>query len=108
MLLNPFPQKLSYIKPVEKQQKTTGGILFHVFNKMVTKKTQVVFSNLFVLAREISDLIPGITSALRSFPIFFNLDFPQLFDRYPRKDVEISYQCTKRFNKTPDWAINLI
>ena len=78
MLLNPFPQKLSYIKPVEKQQKTTGGILFHVFNKMVTKKTQVVFSNLFVLAREISDLIPRRASALRSFPIFLNLDFPKL------------------------------
>ena len=77
MLLNPFPQKLSYIKPVEKQQKTAGGILFHVFNKMVTKKTQVVFSNLFVLVREISDLIPRIA---RSFPIFLNLDFPQLLD----------------------------
>ena len=47
---------------------------------MVTKKTQVVFSNLFVLAQEISDLIPRIASALRSFPIFLNLDFPQLLD----------------------------
>ena len=80
MLLNPFPQKLSYIKPVEKQQKTAGGILFHVFNKMVTKKTQVVFSNLFVLVREISDLIHRIASALRSFTIFLNLDFSQLLD----------------------------
>ena len=67
---------------------------------MVTKKTQVVSSNLFVLAREISDLISRITSTLRGFPIFLNLGFPQLFDRYTRKDVEISYQCTKRFDKT--------
>ena len=75
-------------------------MLFHVFNIMVTKKIQVVSSNLFVFAREISDFIPWITSALRGFPIFLNLGFPQLFDRYPRKDVEISYQCTKRFDKT--------
>ena len=68
---------------------------------MVAKKTQVVSSNLFVLAREISDLIPKIISALRSFPIFLNLDFSQLLDRYQGKDVEILYQCTKRFNKTP-------
>ena len=47
---------------------------------MVTKKTKVVSSNLFVRAREISDLVPRITSALRSFPIFLNLDFPQLLD----------------------------
>ena len=47
---------------------------------MVTEKTKVVSSNLFVRAREISDLVPRITSALRSFPIFLNLDFPQLLD----------------------------
>ena len=76
--------------------------MFHVFNIMVTKRTQVVSSNLFVLAREISDLIPRITSTLRSFTVFFNLDFPELFDKYPRKDVEISYQCIKRFNKTSE------
>ena len=47
---------------------------------MVTKKTQLVSSNLVVLAREISDLVPRITSALKSFSIFLNLDFPQLLD----------------------------
>ena len=65
---------------------------------MVAKKTQVVSSNLFVLAREISDRIPKI---IRSFPIFLNLDFSQLLDRYPGENVEILYQCIKRFNKTP-------
>ena len=49
---------------------------------MITKLTQVASSNLFVLPREISDLLPQITSTLRSFPIFLNLDFPQLLDTY--------------------------
>ena len=80
MLLNLFLKKLPFIKPVEKQQKTIEGILVHVLKRMVTQKTQVVSSNLFVLAREISDLIPRITSALRSFPIYLNLDFSQLLD----------------------------
>ena len=70
MLLNPFLKKLSYIKPVKKQQKTIEGILSHVLNVMVTKVTQIVPSNLFVPAREISDLLP----------IFLNIDFPQLLD----------------------------
>ena len=43
---------------------------------MVAKKTQVVSSTSFVLAREISGLISRITS----FPIFLNLDFPQPFN----------------------------
>ena len=55
--------------------------MFHVLAVMVTKKTQVVISsNLFALAQQISDLIPRIVGALRSFPIFLNLDFPQLLD----------------------------
>ena len=41
-------------KPVEKQQKTIEEMLFHVLNIIVTKKTQVVSSNLFVLTRKIS------------------------------------------------------
>ena len=47
---------------------------------MITKKTQVASSNLSLLPREISDLLPRITSTLRSFPIFLNLDFQQLLD----------------------------
>ena len=46
---------------------------------MVTKKTQVISSN-FALAREISDLVLRISSALRSFPIFLTLDFLRLLD----------------------------
>ena len=45
---------------------------------MVIKKTQVISSNFFVLAREISDIVPRISSVLRRLPIFLTLDFPQL------------------------------
>ena len=71
---------------------------------MVTKKTQVISSNFFALVREISDLVSRISSALRSFPIFFSIDFLRLLDA-ERKGVEISYHCTKRFNKIPKWAV---
>ena len=80
MLVSPFLSKLQSIKSVEKQYKTIERILFHVFNIMGTKKTQAVSSKLLVLAREISDFMPMITSAFRSFPSFFNLDFPHLLD----------------------------
>ena len=109
MLLNPFLKKLPYIKPIEKQYKTIERILFHVLNIIVTKKTQVISSNFFVLAQEISDLVPRISSTLRSFLKFFlrNLPYSRISTavRCPRKDVEISYQSTKRFNKTPKWAV---
>ena len=45
---------------------------------MVIKKTQVISSNFFVLAREISDIVTRISSVLRRLPIFVTLDFPQL------------------------------
>ena len=45
---------------------------------MVIKKTQVISSNFFVLAREISDIVPRISSVLRRLLIFLTLDFPQL------------------------------
>ena len=49
---------------------------------MVTRKTQVISSNFFALAREISDLVLRISSALRSFPIFLILDFLRLLDAH--------------------------
>ena len=91
MLLNPFLKKLSYIKPVKKQQKTIEGILSHVLNVMVTKVTQIVPSNLFVPAREISDLLP----------IFLNIDFPQLLDiqeKMLKFHINVQKDLTKLMN----------
>ena len=73
---------------------------------MVTKKTKVVSSNLFVRAREISDLVPRITSALRSFPIFLNLDFPQLLDTQG-KMLRFCINVQKKFIKIPKWAVRI-
>ena len=101
MLLNPLLKKLSCIKPVKKQQKTIEGIFSHVLNVMVTKTTQIVSSNLFVPAREISDLSPRITSALRSFPIFLNIDFPQLLDiqeKMLKFHINVQKDLTKLMN----------
>ena len=106
MLLNPLLKKLSCIKPIKKQQKTIEGIFSHGLNVMVTKVTQIVSFNLFVPAREISDLIPRITSALRSFPIFLNIDFPQLLD-IQEKMLKFHINVQKRFKKTPEWAVRL-
>ena len=69
---------------------------------MVTKKTQVVSSNLFVLAQEISDLFLRISNVLRSFPVFLRLDFPQLLDTQGKI---LKFCDTKRFNKTPERAV---
>ena len=72
------------------------------FNKMITKKTQAVSSNLFVLAQEISDLFLRISNFLRSSQIFLSLDFPQLLDIQGKM---LKFCNTKRFNKTPEWTV---
>ena len=69
---------------------------------MVTKKTQVVSSNLFVLAQEISDLFLRISNVLRRFPVFLSLDLPQLLDTQGQM---LKFCDTKRFNKTPEWTV---
>ena len=69
---------------------------------MVTKKTQVVSSNLFVLAQEISDLFLRISNVLRRFPVFLSLDLPQLLDTQGQM---LKFCDTKRFNRTPEWTV---
>ena len=69
---------------------------------MVTKKTQVVSSTSFVLAREISDLISRITS----FPIFLNLDFPQLFNTQ-EKMLKLRINIQKHLMKLPHGLLDL-
>ena len=81
-------------------------ILFHVLNTMVTKKTQVVSSNLIALAREISDLIPRTARALRNFPIFLNLDFPQLLDSQ-RNMLKFLINVEKDLTKLLNGLLNL-
>ena len=76
------------IKPIIKiktncktrKKKTIEGILFHVFNEMVTRIKSRSFSNLFVLCWKLSDLFHKVSTALRRFPIFIALDFPELLD----------------------------
>ena len=67
--------------------------LFYVFNTMVTKKTQGISSNSFVLAlnRKFSDFFPSAFSEIQ-LEIFDLLcsRFPAVI-RCPRKDIEISY-----------------
>ena len=81
-------------------------ILLHVLNTMVTKKTQVVSSNLIALAREISDLIPRAARALRNFPIFLNLDFPQLLDSQ-RNMLKFLINVEKDLTKLLNGLLNL-
>ena len=69
---------------------------------MVTKKTKVVSSNLFVLAQEISDLFLRISNVLRRFPVFLSLDLPQLLDTQGQM---LKFCDTKRFNRTPEWTV---
>ena len=47
---------------------------------MITKKTQGVSSNLFVLGVKFSDFVHRAFSVLRNFPNFFALGVPQMLD----------------------------
>ena len=72
---------------------------------MVTKKTQVVSFNLFVLGWEISDLVPTINSTLKCFIILLNLDFPQLLNtqgKVLRFRINVKKDLTKLLNKLLD------
>ena len=60
-----FYKKLPNMKPIEKHWKEIEGILFHVFNTMVRKKTQGVSSNLFAIGRKISDSVANSPTFLR-------------------------------------------
>ena len=73
---------------------------------MVTKKTQVVSSNLFVLALEISDFFPRTASALRSFPVFLSLDFPRLLDSQ-RNMLKFLINVEKDLTKLLNRLLNL-
>ena len=87
--------------PIENQQKTIEGILLQVFKTMVAKKTQGTFSTLFVLSRKFSDFVPRVFNALRNFPTFLVLDFPQLLVLQER-DLNFISMCNKVF-KIPIW-----
>ena len=67
--------------PIEKLLKhNRRNAVFCVSYIIFTKKTQGISSNLFVLDRGFSNFVPTASSALRNFPTFLALDFPQLSD----------------------------
>ena len=63
-------QRLNQLKNTRKKKEWT---LFHVLNTTVTKKTQGVSSNLFILG-------PRASSILRHFLTFLAIGLPQLSD----------------------------
>ena len=67
--------------PIEKLlENSRRYIVFRVSYITFTKKTQGISSNLFVIGRKFSNFVPTVSRALRNFPTFLALDFPQLSD----------------------------
>ena len=64
------------------------GIVFRVFDTMLTKNNKGVSSYLFVLCLKFSAFVLRASSALRNFLVA--LDFPQLLDAL-MKEIGISY-----------------